>query len=156
MPAGRELDRHVHQKVMGIEWPDHKCPVCGWKFADSADDGCVPDNCSLRPAPRVRVIDKFPRYSSDIYAAWLVYLSRHLTAQIIGYIIEDPNEPCELLNGDNQPILQKAVGPGCGFAQVRGIRSMLLPHPSQSAAPRTWRLLPVSDINQSLLRRIDG
>lgn len=26
-----------------------KCPVCDWTFAKSANEGCVPGNCSYRP-----------------------------------------------------------------------------------------------------------
>lgn len=26
-----------------------RCATCGWPLASSADDGCVLDNCSMRP-----------------------------------------------------------------------------------------------------------
>lgn len=28
------------------------CQVCGWRCAEDAQDGCVPGNCSIRPAPK--------------------------------------------------------------------------------------------------------
>ena len=36
------------------EFPKDRCRVCGWPLAASAAEGCVPGNCSMRPAPAVR------------------------------------------------------------------------------------------------------
>jgi len=33
--------------------PIERCPVCNWPMAASLAEGCVPGNCSQRPAPRV-------------------------------------------------------------------------------------------------------
>lgn len=35
-------------------WDETRCRVCGWPLAESADKGCVPGNCSQRPAPATR------------------------------------------------------------------------------------------------------
>lgn len=29
---------------------ENRCPRCGWPFAEAADRGCVPGNCSFRCA----------------------------------------------------------------------------------------------------------
>ena len=31
-----------------------RCDTCGWPYAEDRDDGCVPDDCSMRPAPQIR------------------------------------------------------------------------------------------------------
>jgi hypothetical protein len=35
-------------------WDEARCRVCGWPLAESADRGCVPGNCSMRPKPAQR------------------------------------------------------------------------------------------------------
>lgn len=35
-------------------WDESRCRVCGWPLAASADQGCVPGNCSMRPLPKER------------------------------------------------------------------------------------------------------
>lgn len=75
LQPGAELDARVHRDVMGRVWDESRCRVCGWPLARSdADfmaDGCIPDNCSMRPAPRSRA-DAPPAYSTDIATAWTV------------------------------------------------------------------------------------
>ena len=39
-----------------------RCDVCGWPLAQSPDDGCVADNCSMRPRPS-------PTYREKLQAA---------------------------------------------------------------------------------------
>lgn len=34
-----------------------RCDICGWPFAKSRDEGCVPGDCSERPVPKVRFSD---------------------------------------------------------------------------------------------------
>src|SRR5689334_12270985 len=69
LPAGRELDALIAEKVMGWAWDETRCPICGWPFARNASEGCVPNNCSMRPRPSLRA-DEPPHYSTDIAAAW--------------------------------------------------------------------------------------
>lgn len=71
MKPGREMDALVAEKVMGIVWDETRCPVCGWPFARNASEGCVPNNCSMRPRPARRADEPLP-YSTDIAAAWQV------------------------------------------------------------------------------------
>ncbi len=72
MKPGRELDALVAEKVMGWAWPEGRCPVCGWRFAESREHGCVPDDCSQRPRPNPIASEAWPHYSTDIAAAWQV------------------------------------------------------------------------------------
>lgn len=69
--AGRDLDAEIHARVMGIEWDASRCRVCGWKLAGHIMDGCVADNCAMRPHPYPRA-DAPPHYSTDIAAAFQV------------------------------------------------------------------------------------
>lgn len=36
------------------KFPADRCRVCGWTLAASIAEGCVPGNCSRRPAPERR------------------------------------------------------------------------------------------------------
>ena len=89
MEAGRELDALVAEKVMGWKWPDDRCPICGWKYEVSVDKGCVPDNCSLRPAPEIRECDKYGAYSTDIAAAWKVVEKLVNSGWCVGLLFDD-------------------------------------------------------------------
>jgi hypothetical protein len=74
MPAGREMDALVAERVMGLAWDESRCRVCGWPLATDvmqSSAGCYPGNCSLRPRP-ARNADEPAHYSTDIAAAWLV------------------------------------------------------------------------------------
>ena len=38
---------------------DQRCPICEWPYARTLDEGCIPGNCSMRPAPlRMPTVDK--------------------------------------------------------------------------------------------------
>lgn len=67
------LDREIHEKVMRVTWDESRCRVCGWPMDLGEGQGptCLPDNCSMRPAPQRRA-DAIPAYSSDIAMAWPV------------------------------------------------------------------------------------
>jgi hypothetical protein len=69
MPAGREMDSLVAEKVMGFKWDDRVCRICGWPLKATAEEGCVVDNCRQRPAPQRRADEPAP-YSIEIAAAW--------------------------------------------------------------------------------------
>jgi len=71
LKAGRELDALVERLVMGFVWDERRCRVCGWPLAETAEKGCVPDNCSLRPRPQVMADEPAP-YSTEMTAAWQV------------------------------------------------------------------------------------
>ena len=71
LKAGRELDLLVEERVLGFVWDESKCRICGWRLKGSVDDGCVIDNCSQRPAPKIRA-DEPGLYSTDIRVAWVV------------------------------------------------------------------------------------
>lgn len=72
LPAGRELDALVHLRLFGA-WDDSRCRICGWPIGSlfDASKGCIPGNCSMRPAPAVRADEPSP-YSTDIAQAWRV------------------------------------------------------------------------------------
>lgn len=38
----------------GLEWDETRCRVCGLPLAKSKDEGCMPDDCSMRPLPKMR------------------------------------------------------------------------------------------------------
>lgn len=69
MKERRELDALVATKVMGWEWDETRCRVCGWPLAGTVAQGCTEENCSMRPVPRYRV-DEPPPYSTDLAVAW--------------------------------------------------------------------------------------
>jgi hypothetical protein len=67
--AGPELDALIAEKVFRSEWDEKRCRICGWPLKEDLKDGCVPDNCALRPAPARRADAPAP-YSTDLEAAW--------------------------------------------------------------------------------------
>lgn len=72
LEPGPELDALVDKKVMGWKWDEKRCPICGWSFASHRNTGCVPGDCSQRPAPKIRA-DAHRPYSGEIAAAWDVF-----------------------------------------------------------------------------------
>ncbi|MDQ4121691.1 MAG: hypothetical protein M3209_09625 [Acidobacteriota bacterium] len=78
LTAGRELDLLIRDKVLKRKFPENRCPVCGWRLAESQEMGCLPNDCSLRPAPDRRA-DEPAAYSSLINMAWIVV--EHLREQ---------------------------------------------------------------------------
>lgn len=66
-----QLDRNMAERVFQFKWSEERCRICGWPLADSAENGCVEGNCSLRPIPEKRADSPAP-YSSEIEYAWLV------------------------------------------------------------------------------------
>ena len=71
MPAGREMDALIAEKVFGIIWDETRCRICGWPIAESIEKGCTKEDCSMRPRPKRRA-DEHSNFSTDIAAAWLV------------------------------------------------------------------------------------
>ena len=67
MPAGRELDALVAEKVMG--WQDARA------FFPWPESGVMLDNYAMMPphGGAIRDIAHVPRYSTDIAAAWEVF-----------------------------------------------------------------------------------
>lgn len=86
MKNEREIDARVHEDVMGQTWDETRCRVCGWPVAGIAALGCLPGNCSQRPAPARRA-DEPPPYSTDIAAAWQVV--EKMLAQHWSYAVEN-------------------------------------------------------------------
>lgn len=90
MQAGLELDMLVTKHVMGIEWDESRCRICGWPltnigYLDTAY--CTEKSCAMRPLPDVRA-DATAPYSTDIAAAWdvlEVLKTRGFTATIFVY-----------------------------------------------------------------------
>jgi hypothetical protein len=70
MPAGRDMDALVAEEF-GWDWDDTRCRVCGWPLHETADDGCVPGNCSMRPRPE-HMADRPAPFSTSLTAAWLL------------------------------------------------------------------------------------
>jgi hypothetical protein len=71
LQAGPELDALVHAEVMGIKWDEKRCRICGWPLYERIEQGCVLENCCLRPAPARRA-DSIPPYSTEFHMAWLI------------------------------------------------------------------------------------
>ena len=71
MPAGREMDALIAEKVFGIIWDETRCRICGWPIAESIEKGCTKEDCSMRPRPKRRA-DEHSNFSTNIAAAWLV------------------------------------------------------------------------------------
>lgn len=72
LPAGLELDDLVSEKVMGVVWDEKRCRTCGWPLRERIEDGCVPENCALRPGPDTPVSQAAP-YSKDLALAMKVF-----------------------------------------------------------------------------------
>lgn len=53
--SGRALDEAC-ARALGWTKPSERgrCDVCGWPLDKSAEQGCVADNCSMRPHPEPR------------------------------------------------------------------------------------------------------
>lgn len=71
MKVGKEMDAEVEAKFFGYKFPEDRCPLCGWPFAENREKGCRPDDCSLRPAPKNRVDEPRP-FSTDLVEAFSV------------------------------------------------------------------------------------
>lgn len=71
LKPGPDLDAMVAEKVFGIVWDEKRCRVCGWPLMTRVEDGCVPDNCSLRPSPDTTATQHAP-YSTDMAYAWSI------------------------------------------------------------------------------------
>lgn len=75
--ATAELDAVIEDRFLNLVWDETKCRVCGWPLAKDTAEGCVADNCSMRPPPSIRADAPRP-YSSDLNEAWkLVEEMRH-------------------------------------------------------------------------------
>jgi len=70
MEAGQELDELILERFMGFLPDPTRCDRCGWKLAETVEDGCVKENCSMRPMPPRRVP---PPYSTNVAAAFQVF-----------------------------------------------------------------------------------
>lgn len=87
MKAGPELDALVAHDVMAEVWDESRCRICGWPLKEKLEDGCVPENCCLRPAPARRADAPAP-YSTDLETAWRIV---------------DKEAPCVHRSGCTQP-----------------------------------------------------
>lgn len=64
--------------------PEGRCQVCGWPLAESADKGCVPGDCSMRPRPNptyaeqiehaAAVREALATYAHEAWFGWMRYL----------------------------------------------------------------------------------
>jgi len=43
--------REELEKALNVFEPEDRCPVCGWLYARTTYEGCIPGNCSQRPIP---------------------------------------------------------------------------------------------------------
>lgn len=82
MPAGREMDALVAEKVMGLTWDEKRCRVCGWPLVPQGEQGCWVSNCSLRPRPE-RMADEPAHYSTNFGMAYSVV--EHLRARGLAF-----------------------------------------------------------------------
>jgi hypothetical protein len=78
LPPGPELDRRC-ALALGWKMPHElgRCDVCGWPLVANPINGCVIDNCSMRPHPEPRA-DRIASYSTNdgTQAEKLAWLSR--------------------------------------------------------------------------------
>jgi hypothetical protein len=90
MPAGKELDTLVAEKIMG--WTKPECQRIGGclKKMFGPDNKCACD--SYNP---------LEGYSTHILPAWDVFLTRYLASQVIGYWVFDPKERPDLTDITN-------------------------------------------------------
>lgn len=65
--TGRELDAAILREVIGFSFPVWQCRICGFPLATEILNGCIVDNCSMRPVPSRRA-DEPPEYSRDLSA----------------------------------------------------------------------------------------
>ncbi len=70
LKPGPEMDVLVME--IRNPWDESRCRICGWPLEDSWKDGCVVDNCSLRPVPKRRADTPAP-VSTDIAVAWPLF-----------------------------------------------------------------------------------
>lgn len=115
MPAGKEMDALITEKIMGLVWDETRCRVCGWPLADDPKDGCILSDCSMRPLPKTRA-DEPAIYSTDLGAAWK--LNDHLKQQGWRFYMRDFDgvmygKSCaaEFQKGD-------AAGPSTGWVEA--------------------------------------
>lgn len=59
MPKTPEQINRRMAEFMGMKWDENRCPVCGWPLKNKIEDGCIIGNCSVRPAPETRAIDRY-------------------------------------------------------------------------------------------------
>jgi len=95
MRPGREMDELVSKKFMGWKWGKDNCPICGWKFAKTASDGCVPDNCCYRGDDIKKfgnAIDRHREYSTS--AMYGIYVWEKLALR--GYSVSVCHGPAKI------------------------------------------------------------
>jgi hypothetical protein len=68
MEAGKELDALVERHIFGFVWDEKRCRICGWPLYESDREGCVLDNCALRPAPKTKADEPSPFSTDDAQA----------------------------------------------------------------------------------------
>jgi len=110
MPAGRELDALVAERVMGLKWDPERCRICGWPLAMTRDHGCMEGDCSMRPVPATRA-DAPPPYSTDIAAALPVWqkafpVGSEDRSGFPGLIQRNDGWYCTLFYGNGEPMQQ--------------------------------------------------
>jgi hypothetical protein len=87
MKAGKELDAKIALLVEG-PWDEKRCRICGWPLYERVDQGCVSENCSLRPGPERRADEPAP-YSTDLECAF----------RVVAFILaQKPNARMEILS----------------------------------------------------------
>lgn len=70
-----DLERHDSWWANGLIWQaakqllaDGRCDWCHWPLAESVNDGCIADNCSMRPLPKLNESIKLRRAARLILA----------------------------------------------------------------------------------------
>jgi hypothetical protein len=109
MEAGRKLDALVEEHVFGFVWDEKRCRICGWPLTESDRDGCVLDNCSLRPRP-ARMADEPSPFSTDDAQAFRLLMKMQelwtdVTVESAGAVWH-VNTP---IDGDSDPDLKVAL-----------------------------------------------
>ena len=68
-----QLRVEIAKKKDILPFPDDRCPVCGWPYAETIKNGCVPGNCSMRPVPKIRSDEDYPDWPNNIYYAFSLF-----------------------------------------------------------------------------------
>jgi len=83
MNTDMELSTQEKTKILNLlvwgEFPEDRCPICGWPLKEDVSEGCVKGNCSLRPPPKRRADELLDFYKPEnmwILAQVIEYASR--------------------------------------------------------------------------------
>lgn len=72
-----------------------RCDWCGWPLAESVSKGCVADNCSQRPMPKLHDYGKWRQLLRALIAALEAALEQHETLERVDTTARDYIRSCD-------------------------------------------------------------